>query len=349
MTNMLARQGGRALRRAGPGPRAAGVAVLVLSAAVLSACGGGSGQAAAKSQATTTLAAASGPTTTTARASAGPAGAGAAFTGPAASGTIASISGDTLEVQNTQSGQTTVDLTTKTRISATAEVTLAAVKAGDCVTASGTKGSGTGLAATSVTLVARTGGSCTAFGQPGAQRDGRFGFERSGGGGFTRPTGTFTRPTGSGGSPPARPADLRTVTGTVKSVSGSTIEVSGFLRSFRFSPGAGTSTSTTVRPAATTIAVTVGSATRYQRVGTATVASLKVGECATAFGSSNDIGAVTATRLSVAPATGGSCDTGFGAGGAGFGGRFPGGGAAGNPAGVPAGTAAVPVNPGAAS
>ncbi len=350
MTNALARRGSRALHRTGPWPRAAGAAALVLSALALSACGGGGvgGRTATKSQATTTAAATNGSTTTSAattHAAGGPGGAsGAAFAGPAASGTIASISGDTLEVQNAQSGQTTVDVTAKTRISATTDVTLAAVEPGDCLTASGTKSSGSGLAATSVALVGATGGSCTAFGQGGAQRGGRFGFERS-------RSGTFTRPTGSGGSSPARPVDVRTVTGTVKSVSGSTIEVSGFLRSFRFSPGAATSSSTsTTRPAATMIAVTVGRSTRYEKLGTATFASLKVGECATAFGTANDIGAVTADRLSVTPATGGSCGSGLAGGGGGgfFGGRYPGAGAGVATPGAPAATGSL-VSPGAAS
>ncbi len=365
MTNALARRRGRAWRRTGPGPQAAGAAVLVLSAAVLSACGGagGSGQVAVKSQATTTGAVTSGSTTggsttttsaATAWASGRPGGgARATFAGPAASGTIASISGNSLEVQNTQSGQTTVEVTAKTRISATADVTLSAVKPGECVTASGTRSAGSGgsgLAATSVVLVSGTGGSCTAFGQGG----GRYGSERSG------RAGTFTRPTGSRGSLPARLADVRTVTGTVKSVSGTTIEVSGFLRSFHLSSGAATSKSTTAtsttatsttRPAATTIAVVVGGTTRYQRVGTATVASLKVGECATAFGSANAIGAVTATRLSVAPPTGGSCDTGLGVGGGAgfFGGRLPAAGAGSQALGAPAGTGSALVNTGAAS
>jgi hypothetical protein len=91
--------------------------------------------------------------------------------------------------------------------------------------------------------------------------------------------------------------------------------------------------------------VVVSSATKYTKTGKATIAAVKVGECATAFGPANDIGAVTATRLTVSPATAAGCSA-FGAGGGGFfrggggfgrggfgggGGGFPGGG-------VPAGT-----------
>ncbi len=60
---------------------------------------------------------------------------------PAASGTIASILGQLLEVQGTN-GQTTVDLTAKTAITATVPLALRDIKVGTCISATGTKGAG---------------------------------------------------------------------------------------------------------------------------------------------------------------------------------------------------------------
>ena len=58
--------------------------------------------------------------------------------------------------------------------------------------------------------------------------------------------------------------------------------------------------------------VVVSSKTRYSKTEKVTAGALKVGECATAFGSTNDIGVVSATRLTVTQPVGGSCTTGFG-------------------------------------
>ena len=67
-----------------------------------------------------------------------------------ASGEIACISGDTLEVRNPETGQTTVKVTAKTSITATVAVTLKAVENGSCITASGVKAKNGALDATTV-------------------------------------------------------------------------------------------------------------------------------------------------------------------------------------------------------
>jgi hypothetical protein len=227
---------------------------------------------------------------------------------PAASGQIAYISGDTLEVQDPTTGQTTVKITTKTKITATVTVGSKAVTTGTCITATGTK-SGSSLDATTVSLVAASNGKCAAGGR-----------------------GTFVRSAGSGGTPrPARtsstrprfrfPANSATAFGKVTAVSGSTIRIEGTMFSFS---GTGPSSPSGPRrvsapPKATKVSVKVTSKTRYLRTGTAGTGSLKVGECATAFGPTSSIGAVTATRLSVSPATSAGCFGGFG----GFGGSGP--------------------------
>jgi Domain of unknown function (DUF5666) len=250
----------------------------------------------------------------------------------AATGSIASITGDTLEVQNTETeSQTTVDLTAKTRITATVSAKLADVKAGSCITASGTKGAGGAVDATTVVIEPAVKGKCTSFGGE------RAGFP-GGGRGFP------TRTTGTGGSPSSspstfkRPANLDTATGQVTSVSGSTITVHGFSFSFSGStpPTTGATPPTTgarrAIPAMKTLTVTVSGTTKYSKTETATAGSLKVGECATAFGPTNDIGAVAATRLMVTQPTAAGCVPSFGGGRGGFGGGgggFGGGGAGG--------------------
>ena len=259
---------------------------LVLASASMAAAGpGGVAFAASKSSKTTTP-----PARPTAQR-------------PAASGQIAYISGNTLEVRSQQTGQTTVDITSKTAITATVAVSLKAVKSGSCITATGTKAKSGALDATTVSLVAASGANCGS------------GF-RSGRGGGPARGGNFRRGT-TGGSNPGRsftpPANAATAFGKVISVSGSKMTVEGTIFSFS---GAGQSSGSKKRstpattPKAEKVTVDVGSKTKYLKTGPGSAKSLKVGECATAFGSTSSIGAVTATRLSVSPATSGSC--GFG-------------------------------------
>jgi len=292
---------------------AGGAAALSLLAA---ACGGGGGAATAKTQSTTatTAAVATGPTGTR------PAAA-ATFT-PAASGSIASIAGDVLEVRSESSGQTTVDVTPKTAITATAYVPLSDVTAGTCIVATGTKGAGGAVDAKSVIIEPATNGAC---GERGV------GFTRTSapGSGFRgtfpgRTSGTFPR---TGVTVPTNEASA---TGKVTSVSGSTITIKGFIFSFSGRTTATTSGATPPTTAvAKTVTVTVGPSTKYSKTGKGTVHSLKLGECAIAFGSTNDIGVVTATRLSVSPATSSGCSVIGGFGGGGFGGGGFGGGGSG--------------------
>ena len=65
----------------------------------------------------------------------GPGGGGGQF--PGASGTIAAINGTSLEVQNTETGQTTVTYTPTTTFQQTVSVNASAVTAGTCITATG--------------------------------------------------------------------------------------------------------------------------------------------------------------------------------------------------------------------
>ncbi len=348
MTRALAWPSRPGLRRPGPELYLAAGAAVVASAVALSACGGAPTAASspATTKATTATTAASGASRSAATSrpagapsgpgaasgSAGSAPRGGAFSGPAASGTIASVSGSTLEVQNAQTGQTTVNVTAKTLITATSLVKVSAVKPGECVTATGTDGTGGGMLASAVSIVAPRNGSCSVFGNGGAD-----GLGRRGEGQPARSPGGPAALGGVSRSLPRAPVNAATAFGKVVSVSGKTIDVSGTLRAFRATQGPSQVTTTT-KPTTGTVTLTVSSATRYEKVGPATVASLKVGECATAFGAANSIGAVTATRLAVAPATAGVCAAGFGPGaGFGFFGGRPGGA---SPSGVAPGAAA---------
>jgi hypothetical protein len=73
------------------------------------------------------------------------------------------------------------------------------------------------------------------------------------------------------------------------------------------------------RTGSITYTVTVDPSTMYTTTGRGTAASLAVGKCVIAFGSTNSAGAVAATRIAVSPAWSSGCTA------AGFGrGRFGG-------------------------
>jgi hypothetical protein len=120
------------------------------------------------------------------------------------------------------------------------------------------------------------------------------------------PTGTATNGTGGRGG-----ADFgrRAVAGLVTAVSGDTITVQETMRA----RGDGTASSTvTASPTTATVTVTTTTSTTYtaQRAGVAS--DVAVGACASALGKADDTGAVTATSITVRPATNGTCTTGFG-------------------------------------
>ena len=222
--------------------------------------------------------------------------------GPAASGEIAYISGDTLEVRNPETGQTTVRVSAKTSITATVTVTLKAVEKGSCITASGVKAKDGALDATTVTLIAVRGGRCGGGLRVGARSE----------------TGNFPSRTARSGTPRRHftpPANAATAFGKVIAVGGSKVTVEGTMVSFSALDRSSSTSKKTISktvPKAKELAVEVSSKTRFLKTAIASRESLKVGECATAFGSTNNIGAVSATRLSVSPATSTGC--GFGGG-----------------------------------
>lgn len=230
---------------------------------------------------------------------------------PSAFGMIATVSGDTLEVQNAQTGQTTVNLSSKTIITATVSVNESGVTKGTCISATGTKGSGGSVKANNVAIFSATKGECAR------------GFGAGGGGGFRFTRGTAPTRT-SGTRPPTnfkRPANFATASGKVTSKSGSKIDV----QAVTFSVSKGKVTTKTGPKT-----VDVSKSTKYSKSERVAAGSLKTGECVTATGSTNSIGAVSATTLTVTKATSSGCPTagGFGGFGGGFGGRGGAGGGA---------------------
>jgi len=229
----------------------------------------------------------------------GPVDQGTPSGAPAASGKVAAISATTMQVQNEQTGQVAVSWSASTKFRHQVAVTIADVKAGDCVAAvapSGTDSSATSFTATTLTISPAVNGSCTAGGS-GGPGGGRFtGAPPSGFPSGKLPSGL---PSGVQGRPIAAVA-----AGKVTSVSGSTLVVAA--RQFGSS-----STSTTNKT------VTVDEKTKITTEAATTSTSLKVGKCVTAQGKADSAGTVAATSVRITDPTNGQCALFFG----GFGGK----------------------------
>ena len=254
------------------------------------------------------------------------------------SGSVASLSGSSMEVQNASTGQTTVNWSTTTTFSKTVTETVSALAAGNCVTVSGTpsKNSKTTIAARSITVsTASSSGSCTPGDRTGtaagaAGAGGGFpggGFRRAGGTGASGSAQGGTRPSFGGGSNFRKGlANLAIASGKVTAVSGSTVTVSGIsISPGLFARGATNSSSKTKKPTAPktkteTLMITTSSTTTVSATQTAASTDLAVGDCVSAFGPAATNGSVTAGTVRIT-ATSGTCSGGFG----GFGGGGPGG------------------------
>jgi hypothetical protein len=264
------------------------------------------------------------------------------------SGSVAALSGSSMEVQNPFSGQTTVSWTSSTTFSKTVNESVSSLAAGDCIVVTGTpsKTSKTTIAARSVnvTMPSST-GACTgtevrgggpnAVAPDGGFRTGTGGGEFFGtGGGGTRPTfpkgagpGNFRRLAGS----------IAFASGKVTTVSGSTITVSGFVITPGTAPGSKSSKSTRsskntkiTPPKTETLKITTSGSTPVSATQQAASTDLAVGDCVSAVGPASSNGSVTATTVHITSTGGGSCMGGFarfGGGGAFFG-AGPGGGGA---------------------
>jgi hypothetical protein len=273
---------------------AAGVPVALV---LLAGCGGGS------STSDSAAAAAPTPSATGSPQAAGAPGAGGRGRGPAAFGEIAAVTGRTLQVQNTQS-QTAVTWSASTAFTKTVPATLAV---GDCVTATGTPGTGSALTATSIRVLS-TSGNCTLArnGGPGAaNRTPR-----------PRPSGSFSPPAGAAGG---GGQNFATAIGKVTAVSGSTVTLSGrLLAAGRFRAAGTPAARPTATPTPEPVTVTLGASTSVLRTVKATGADAKVGLCAVATGKADSTGTVAATTIGLSAKGSNGCTGGFG------GGRFGG-------------------------
>lgn len=216
---------------------------------------------------------------------------------PGASGIVAQVSGNVVQVQSQMAGQVAVTIGSTTTVLDQVKATAADVEVGSCVVvrSSGTSGSTgsttppTAVTAATVAISPASGGSCGP------------------GGAFGRPDGRGPRAMPSGvpsGMPTDRPSDFAGwrggfgTVGKVTSVSGNGFTVA--------STAFGSSTTTDV-------AVTTTSATTYTEQQKAGIGAIKVGRCLTAIGSTDSTGAVTARTTSVSDAVDGQCPMVFGA------------------------------------
>jgi hypothetical protein len=260
-------------------------------------------------------------------------------------GSVAALSATSMEVQNPNSGQTTVSWTSTTQFSKTVTEAVSAITVGDCVTATGTasKKSKTTVAARNISVsMPNSSGACvgTSTNGPGGSNIGI----RAGG-----PAGAFRFRGGSGGGPPEggeglpkgapsgnfgrQLANLSIATGKVTAVSASTLTISGI----SVSPGSFQRTSqskskkTLSTPKVQTLKVTTSSSTPVSATQTAASTDLAVGDCVNAFGPAATNGSVTASTVRITLPVGGSCTGGFfkrtngGSGGGGGGPAFFGG------------------------
>src|SRR5882757_10070334 len=123
--------------------RPALIATAFLAMLTLGACGSSSSGASSSGAASTS-----------------PSGAGASGAG----GTIAAMSGTTMQVQSQQNGQVAVSWTSSTKFSHMVSTTLSAIKAGDCVLATaptGTSASASSFTAQTLLVSAPVNGACS--------------------------------------------------------------------------------------------------------------------------------------------------------------------------------------------
>lgn len=289
---------------------AAGVLAVSLTT-LLAACGGGSTKA-ASARASTSPVGSSPAASGSATRAGGPGG--RSFSG--AAGSVAAITGSSMEVQNPSSGQTTVNWTAATTFAQTVRLAASALAAGECVTVTGSSSNGR-ITARSVAITApSSSGTCpTGFG-PG----GRGGFGARAGRG-NAPTGSA--PTGSApnGNAPGRfravPANAGFASGKVVSATAGSLVLYGSSFAGPRSPRTSVPP-TTAAPADVT--VTLAPSTVYTQVRPAAATSLAVGDCVVATGPADSTGAVTARSVRITSTGGQSCSAGFG--------RFAGAGAA---------------------
>jgi hypothetical protein len=252
--------------------------------------------------------------------------AGAASTPPSpggsASGSVASITGTSMEVQSASAGQTTVNTTSSTTFSQTLAVTQSAVAVGGCLTVTGTpaKSSKTTITARSVSISQpSTSGACTSGAGGAFGRGGFPGRGAQGGGGFpgggNRPPGGFAGRGGANGRGSFAGGTFAFANGKVTAVTGSSVTMSGTLRSGLGQAAKSKNTKKPSTPKTQKLTVTLSKSTTLSETQTTSFSALAVGDCVNAFGQAGSTGAVTAAAVSIRSTGGQTCSTGFRPGG----------------------------------
>jgi hypothetical protein len=232
---------------------------------------------------------------------------------PFASGTLNSVSGSTLEVQ-AQTGTRRVVVTKSTDYRQEKAATPSDIVTGDCVRVFGTGSTSSGIQATTVSLQKPTAKGCTTD-QQAQNRRGRF-RNRAQGGEFpgrpNAPSGTDGNPAGApptgapGGQGPGAARDGGIAVGSVTSVSGNqlTVKARMFVR-----PTTDDTSKRNTTPKSKTVNVTVSLAdsTAITQTVDATSADLAVGSCVNATGTTDSVGTVTASTVTISQPQNGSC------------------------------------------
>lgn len=213
---------------------------------------------------------------------------------PGANGKVAAVDGSTAQVQSRQDGQVAVTWNGSTTFTRQVDATSSDVEVGSCVLvipadlpttddADPPTEAPAEVAAGSVLITPKVDGSCDAAtagpGGPAGPPDGA-----------EPPTGA---PPGVGGD--GVPLQMRGAFGAMGEVTA--VSATGFtVASTR--PGA---------DATTSVAVTVDGDTSYTTTTSASASDVEVGVCVQASGTSDDTGALTATRIAVSPPQDGEC------------------------------------------
>jgi uncharacterized membrane protein len=205
------------------------------------------------------------------------------------------VSASSVEVQNPQNGQVTVNFNASTTFTNTVSATLADVTVGSCVSVTSATGGARATNLTARTVMITTAGAngCAAGGFGGGG-----GFV--GGGGASRTPNPSRQPRPSGA--PGAPGNFGRAFGSVTALSANGFTVHGMAR------GSNPAIDTTV---------TVNSTTTYTKSASATSSALAVGECIAALGPADDTGAVTARTIVISKAGPNGCVAGFRRGGGG--------------------------------
>jgi hypothetical protein len=241
---------------------------------------------------------------------------------PVAFGSVAAISGTSMEVQSVATGQTTVDWTPGTTFSHTVAVGASALFAGECVTVTGSTSKGVIKARSVAIAPAASSGTCA----PGASPGGTVFHSQSG----KPPSGAFAHwgptslpgPKGAHGKVTANAFGIGI--GKVTRVAGASVTLRGLSlggRPVKVKSSKSTTKQAKKRaaPKVTTVHVKLGSRTTFTEVEATSASGLAVGDCVAASGTAASNGTISAKSVSIVSAggRGGGTPKGTPAGGAG--------------------------------